>query len=104
MFEFSFLQMLVVFVVGLLVLGPERLPRVARQVGWWVGRIRASLASMREELERETQIKEFSEAKRDIEESMKETAREAEAAMKEAESTVRSAAGGPAPDNPKEPR
>jgi sec-independent protein translocase protein TatB len=40
MFEASFLETLVIAVVALLVIGPERLPAVARTVGLWLGRIR----------------------------------------------------------------
>lgn len=75
MLGLSFLEMLVVAVVGLLVLGPERLPKVARQVGWWLGRARAGLARMRSELERETSVQEFRRATQDIESSIGQTVR-----------------------------
>lgn len=54
MFDIGFVEMLVIGVLGLLVLGPERLPRVARTVGHWVGRARATFNNIRDELERET--------------------------------------------------
>ncbi len=53
MFDFGFSEMLLTAVVGLLVLGPQRLPRAARMLGLWVRRARASWYSMRSELERE---------------------------------------------------
>ncbi len=40
MFDVGFWELAVIFVVGLLVLGPERLPKVARQLGQWAGRAR----------------------------------------------------------------
>lgn len=40
MFDVGFWELAVIFVVGLLVLGPERLPQVARQLGQWAGRAR----------------------------------------------------------------
>ena len=40
MFDVGFWELAVIFVVGLLVLGPERLPQVARQMGQWAGRAR----------------------------------------------------------------
>jgi len=53
MFDFGFSEMLLTAVVGLLVLGPQRLPRAARTLGLWVRRARASWFSLRAELERE---------------------------------------------------
>ncbi len=53
MFDIGFVEMLVIGVLGLLVLGPERLPRVAQTLGHWVGRARATVNNIRDELERE---------------------------------------------------
>jgi len=60
--DMGFLELVVVFVIGLLVLGPERLPRVARTVGLWVGRARAMFYSVRSELERELRVEEMRKA------------------------------------------
>jgi sec-independent protein translocase protein TatB len=40
MFDVGFWELAVIFVVGLLVLGPERLPKVAQQMGQWAGKAR----------------------------------------------------------------
>ncbi len=40
MFDVGFWELVVIFVIGLLVLGPERLPRVATQIGQWAGKAR----------------------------------------------------------------
>src|SRR3546814_12540634 len=53
MFDIGFTELLVIAVVALLVLGPERLPKAARFAGLWVRRGRAQWASVRRELERE---------------------------------------------------
>lgn len=53
MFESSFLEMLVIGIVALLVIGPERLPTVARTVGRWIGKVRRFVATTRADLERE---------------------------------------------------
>jgi sec-independent protein translocase protein TatB len=53
MFDIGFFELLVIFVIALLVLGPERLPRVARQIGYWSGRARSAFNNLRYELERE---------------------------------------------------
>lgn len=53
MFDIGFFELLLIGIVGLLVLGPERLPRAARTAGLWVRRARATWYSVRSELERE---------------------------------------------------
>jgi sec-independent protein translocase protein TatB len=53
MFEVGFGEIALIAVVALLVLGPERLPGVARTVGALVRRARASWQSVRSEIERE---------------------------------------------------
>jgi len=53
MFDVGFSELLIIAVVALLVLGPERLPHAARFAGLWVRRARAQWESVRAELERE---------------------------------------------------
>jgi sec-independent protein translocase protein TatB len=52
-FEVGFTELLLIFALALIVLGPERLPRVASQVGRWIGRARAMARQFREQLEEE---------------------------------------------------
>ena len=53
MFDFSFGELMVVALVALIVLGPERLPKAARFTGLWVRRARAQWYSVKSELEQE---------------------------------------------------
>lgn len=53
MFDMGFFELLVVFVIALLVVGPERLPKVVKQLGYWAGRARSTFSNLRYELERE---------------------------------------------------
>jgi sec-independent protein translocase protein TatB len=53
MFDFSFAEMLIVGIVALIVIGPERLPSVARKVGTYVARMRRFVSSVRSDVERE---------------------------------------------------
>lgn len=59
MFESSFLEMLVVGVIALLVIGPERLPGLARKAGRLVGKARAFIATTRADIERELRTEEM---------------------------------------------
>lgn len=73
MFDFSFGEMAVVGVVALVVLGPEKLPKVARTVGRWVGRARRYMHDLSTELERETQASELRRQLRDVQTAMRDT-------------------------------
>ena len=53
MFEVGFMELVLLFVIGLLILGPERLPRVAMQLGRWVGKARRTAHQLRMQMERE---------------------------------------------------
>lgn len=53
MFDISFAELALIFLIALLVLGPERLPRVARSMGYWAGRARQAFHHLKTELDRE---------------------------------------------------
>ncbi len=59
MFDFGFWELVLIAVVALLVVGPERLPGVARQAGLWVGKARRFMSSVRSDIEREIQAEEL---------------------------------------------
>jgi sec-independent protein translocase protein TatB len=56
MFDIGFSEIVVIFVLALIVLGPEKLPRVVREVGRWVGRARAMARQFQEQLEEEVDV------------------------------------------------
>lgn len=53
MFDIGFFEILVVAIVALVVIGPERMPETVRAVGLWVGRLKRSLRETRNEIERQ---------------------------------------------------
>ncbi|MCQ4325142.1 twin-arginine translocase subunit TatB [Stutzerimonas stutzeri] len=53
MFDIGFTELLLVGLVALLVLGPERLPGAVRTTGLWVGRLKRSFSNIKAEVERE---------------------------------------------------
>lgn len=91
MFDVGFSELLIIGVVALLVLGPERLPHAARFAGLWVRRARTHWASVRSELERELETERLRADLDAASEQVSEPMRELEKALREAE-----ADGGPA--------
>lgn len=53
MFEIGFPELLLIAIVGLLVIGPERLPEALRTLGLWFGRMRRSFTAVKAEIEKE---------------------------------------------------
>ncbi len=113
MFDFSFGEMLVVAVVALVVLGPERLPKAARFAGLWVRKARAQWYSVKSELEQELASEEFKRSLQDGRRALEEAeagfrdiaseaarARQADAADAAMATSAEPATAGPSDDAP----
>ncbi len=61
MFDVGFSEMLLVALVALLVLGPERLPKVAREAALWLGKARSVINSAKADIKRELDLEELKE-------------------------------------------
>ena len=61
MFDFGFWELVLVMVVALLVVGPERLPKLAARVGAWTGRARRLAQQFRRNVQQEIQTEEIKE-------------------------------------------
>jgi len=61
MFDVGFSEMLLVGLIALLVFGPERLPKVARQAAMWIKKARSMASSVKQEIDRELQLQELKE-------------------------------------------
>jgi sec-independent protein translocase protein TatB len=61
MFDIGALELILIGVVALLVVGPERLPKLARTAGLWVGRARRAFMSVKDEIDREIKAEELRE-------------------------------------------
>ncbi|MDR5900716.1 Sec-independent protein translocase protein TatB [Halomonas icarae] len=59
MFDIGFLELLLLGVVGLLVLGPERLPKAARTLGLWIGKIKRTVSGMQREISAQLEAEEL---------------------------------------------
>ena len=59
MFDIGFSELLLIMVVALVVVGPERLPRLARTAGIYLGRARRAIASVKADVQRELAAEEL---------------------------------------------
>ncbi|EMI47987.1 Sec-independent protein translocase protein tatB-like protein [Stenotrophomonas maltophilia AU12-09] len=73
MFDIGFSELLVIAVVALVVLGPERLPKAARFAGLWVRRVRNQWDSVKQELERELQAEDIKRQMQEVRQGMQDT-------------------------------
>jgi sec-independent protein translocase protein TatB len=62
MFDIGFWELSIIAVVALLVIGPEKLPRVARTAGMWLGRARRFVGSVKADIDRELAAEELKKA------------------------------------------
>jgi sec-independent protein translocase protein TatB len=69
MFDIGFLELAVIGVVALIVIGPEKLPAVARTLGFWLGKARRFVATVQDDINRE--VNKTGELKRLLEEQSK---------------------------------
>ena len=103
MFDIGFTELMVIGVVALIVIGPERLPRVARTAGALLGRLQRYVADVKADINREVELDEL----RKMKDSVQQAASEFESSMNEdlrkAESdlnrSVAEAAGEVAPED-----
>jgi sec-independent protein translocase protein TatB len=77
MFDVSFSELLVIAVVALLVIGPEKLPKVARTVGAFAGRMQRYMAQVKEEVNREMRF----EALKNLQQEIKQTVEQETSAL-----------------------
>ncbi|HEX7052999.1 MAG TPA: Sec-independent protein translocase protein TatB [Burkholderiales bacterium] len=101
MFDIGFSELLVIGVVALIVIGPEKLPRVARTVGHLAGRLQRYVSDVKADINREIELDEL----RKMRDSMQQAASEMESAVnaevgKTADELNRSLEGEPAKPEP----
>jgi sec-independent protein translocase protein TatB len=109
MFDVGFSEIVVIAVVALIVIGPERLPKVARTLGHMFGRLQRYVNEVKADITREMELEELrklqtqvQDAARDIEQSVSSAAREVEGGVRSVEAQLNAAeAANAAPDAPK---
>jgi sec-independent protein translocase protein TatB len=64
MFDVGFSELVVIGLIALIVLGPKRLPEVARTAGRWIGKLRRFVAEVKQDLDREIHHEELAELRK----------------------------------------
>ena len=59
MFDIGFTEIIFIMVIALLVVGPERLPRIARAAGLWLGKMRGFVSSVKADIDKELAAEEL---------------------------------------------
>lgn len=90
MFDIGFSELLIIGVVALLVIGPERLPKVARTAGAWLGRLNRYVSDVKGDIDREMRLEEL----RNLQNEMKASAQKYEIMAEEAGQAVKREAEG----------
>jgi sec-independent protein translocase protein TatB len=86
MFDFSFSELALIGAVALVVLGPERLPKVARTVGEWAGKAQRYVAQVKADVTREMEVAEL----KKLQEQARDVARSIETSVRESASSLKS--------------
>lgn len=72
MFDVGFWELAIIGVVALVIVGPERLPGLARTAGLWIGKARRMVSDVKRDIDRELKASEMAEIKKDIDQASKE--------------------------------
>ena len=104
MFDAGFQELALIGVIALIVVGPERLPKMARTVGLWAGKVRYYVNQVKNDIDREVraqELKEMLDKPAGGLDDLYKVAEETKGALDEAKAAVESVpAGIPAPDEP----
>jgi sec-independent protein translocase protein TatB len=95
MFDIGFAEILIVSVVALLVLGPDKLPIAVKTCGMWVGRIKRSVTAIQHEISEELRVEELRRTtaitKEELDKELSEMRKPFKAAAKDVEGAVNAA-------------
>jgi sec-independent protein translocase protein TatB len=102
MFDIAFSELLIIAVVALLVIGPERLPKVARTAGHMFGRLQRYVNDVKADIQREMELDElrklrsqFEDAARSVQDSVNEVDKEMRAVGDDLNQAVAGGTGDP---------
>ena len=107
MFDIGFSELLVIGLVALIVIGPERLPRVARTIGHLAGRLQRYVADVKADINREVELEELRKMKDSVQQAAAGIEDSVQSELNKAENELNAAANPVAdatpPETPKIP-
>ena len=92
MFDIGFSELLVIGVVALIVIGPERLPRVARTIGHLMGRMQRYVADVKADIDREVELEELRKMRDSVQQAATNIESSVQSELNKAESDLNQAA------------
>ena len=92
MFDIGFSELMVIGVVALVVIGPERLPRVARTLGHLAGRLQRYVADVKADINREVELDELRKMKETVQQAASGIENAVQGELRKAETELNSAA------------
>ena len=103
MFDIGFSELMVIGVVALLVIGPEKLPRVARTLGHLAGRLQRYVADVKSDINREMELEELRKMKDSVQQAASGIEDSVQSEISKAENDLNAAASSAAAEPPKLP-
>ena len=99
MFDIGFSELFVIGIVALIVIGPERLPKVARQAGAWMGKLRRYVDDVKSDINRQMELTELrnlksqlTDAAKDVEASIGSTVSDVKSSLSDVQSSLEGSA------------
>ena len=100
MFDIGFSELVVIGLVALIVIGPERLPRVARTVGHLVGRLQRYVNDVKADINREVEMEELRKMRDSVTQTASNIENSVHSELNKAETDLNAAAGAAAGEAP----
>src|SRR5512147_710802 len=91
MLDIGFSELVVIGVVALVVIGPERLPRVARTAGHLLGRFQRYVNEVKSDINREMELADLKKLRSEVEDAARSVEQSVKSQMQETESQLKSA-------------
>lgn len=88
MFDFGFTELMLIAVVALIVVGPERLPKVARTAGHLLGRLQRYVSNVKSDISREMQLEDLKKLQQEVQQQARELETTVRSQMNEVESDL----------------
>src|SRR6478672_13455360 len=103
MFDIGFSELLVIGVVALIVIGPQKLPRVARTVGHLLGRLQRYVADVKADINREIELEELRKMRDSMQKAASEFQSSVQSEVSKTEAELNKAVAGEKPAEEKKP-